>query len=977
MAHEYVAIDIEATGMQPGTDEILEVGVLTFDLQNDTETYTAFVRPERSVPLDIVRLTGIDDATLADSPPFAEIAGRLRELIGDRDIVGHSVQFDVNMLKGAGLSLKNRLVDTFQLASVILPDLPNYSLATTARALGAEADISHRALHDAKVSAEVFRALLARLQTYDDLTLQQVAQYAELAGWPTAQVFRLAVSLAQSQPGSSLRRGPHELAFLTPRDRPEPLEPLASQEIIDESEISAAFGPEGYVGQAVDHYEHRPQQEYMAWKVAEAFNRRGNLIAEAGTGTGKSMAYLLPASLHAREHGETVVVSTNTLALQDQLYRKDIPKLRSAMASRESDPETEPLRAVTVKGRGNYLCLRRWFGSVQQPVTDATEAGLRAKISLWLGETTTGDRAELRLSPTEEQRWRQYSADDNGCQPGRCVFQQRNQCFLFRARREAEGAHIVVVNHALLLSDSVAGGSVLPAFSRLVIDEAHHLEDQATVHYGVSVGERDLTNLLDGIVRQEGPVHLGSMMGVVQYLNPPDMTETDTGRSRAATALDRATQCQTQVQTARTHAHQLFRHAATLATRDTGRPGGDRSVRLTADIREEYAWTDVLDDWTVMEHQLAGIENHLKWSRRVLDDNEPGPSDDDLRISAFDTVSSDVEQSLRSLGEVVSILRDVVAAPRDEQVYWLERNQQGESVTLRSAPLDVGGLLQDRIFSRMDSTILTSATITTDGTFDYAVEHLGLDDVRQVSVPSPFDYRSSAMLYLADDMPEPNQSSYQKRLQETLIETCAATDGRGLVLFTSYAALQATYGAIKAPLEAAGVVVLAQRTDGSARQLIERLKHGDRIVVLGTSSFWEGIDVVGDALSLLVITKLPFSVPSDPVFAARSEAITDDGGNAFVDYAVPQAVLKFKQGFGRLIRSSQDRGVCAVLDRRILSKRYGRSFVDSLPECTVEIGPAYDLPSVAARWVGQRTTRTPDLATVASGNRDALQEQGE
>ncbi len=957
LAQNYVAIDIEATGMQPGKDEILEIGVVTFDLDSDEETYTTLVRPARSVPLDIVRLTGIDDAALAGAPAITDVLPRLQALLAGRDIVGHSVQFDVNMLKGAGLPLPNRQIDTHQLASVILPDLPNYSLVTTAAALGIATGSSHRALHDAHISAQVLRALMRRLQTYDAVTLQQVAQYAELAGWPTASVFTQAADLARSgafdtdQP----RRGPHELAFMTQRDRPEPLEPRDSHHVIAESEIDAAFGPTGYVGQAVDRYEHRPQQEYMAWKVAEAFNRGGDLVAEAGTGTGKSMAYLLPAMLHAQEHGETVVVSTNTLALQDQLFRKDIPKLQGAMRSAEGGGEVEPFRAVTVKGRGNYLCLRRWFASAQQPVQDVAEAGLRAKISLWLGETTTGDRAELRLSPTEEQRWRLYSADDNACQPGRCVFVQRNQCFLFRARREAESAHAVVVNHALLLSDSISGGSVLPAYSRLIIDEAHHLEDQATVHYGVSASERELTTLLDAVMRTEGPIQLGAMMGVVQFLSRPDLTMTDAGRTRAGAALERARQCQDQVQTARTHAHQLFRLANAVSSRDSGRPGGDRSIRLTRDIREAYAWTDLLDTWGVLEHALTAIESHLKWAKRVLDDQEPGPDADELTTGAYDTVSSDIENVVRTLGEVIAIMRDVIATPRDEQVYWLERNQTGDAVTFKSAPLDVGGLLHDRVFSKMDTTILTSATITTDGTFDYAIDHLGLGDVKQVSVPSPFDYRTSAMLYLADDMPEPNQPLYQRRLQETLIETCTATGGRGLVLFTSYAALQATYGAIKAPLEEAGIVVLAQRVDGSARQLIERLKHGDRVVVLGTSSFWEGIDIVGDALSLLVITKLPFSVPSDPVFAARSEAIADEGRNAFVDYAVPQAVLKFKQGFGRLIRSSRDRGVCVVLDRRILSKRYGRSFVDSLPECTVEIGSVHDLPGVAAGWVAERS----------------------
>ena len=955
MTRQFVALDIEATGMKPSRDHMLEIGIVTFDRLGEQERYTTLVRPPVSIPLDIQHLTGLTNEALSDAPTFGMVADRVARLIGDRTIVGHSVQFDVNMLIGAGLALPNDQVDTFQLASVMVPDLPDYSLATVARAVGVAIDNTHRALADALTSAAVLGRLLDRLQTYDAVTLGQVAQYAQLANWPTASIFEDAVleaeqgTLATSHPD---RRGPHELAFLVPRERPETVLPRESHHVISEAEIDAAFGETGYIGGAVDRYEFRPQQEYMALRVAEAFNRGHDLIAEAGTGTGKSMAYLLPAALHAREHGETVVVSTNTLALQDQLFRKDIPRLREAMERALPSPDDEPpFRAVTVKGRSNYLCLRRWFAAAQVPVVDAVEASLRAKITLWLGETRTGDRGELRLSPTEEARWRHYSEEENACQPGRCVFHQRNQCFLFRARRDAESAHLVVVNHALLLSDSVAGSGVLPNYQRLIVDESHHLEEQATTHYGVTVGERDVTIALDATVRSEGPIQTGALMGAATFLSRPALTTDDKGRRRAVAALERVRQAMEHAQTGRDLVHALYRRIVSLADESRGRSGGDRTLRITDELREGYGWQDVLNHWTGLDTELRALEGHLRWAERAISDHEPGADTDELAATEFDTIESDIESALRDMSELAGNLREIIANPRDEQVYWLERNPQLDSATLRAAPLEVGSLLHERIFSRVETSVLTSATITTDGTFDYALEHLGLPDARQVSVPSPFDYRISAMLYLADDIPEPNQPLYQRRLNEVLIKTCAATGGRGLVLFTSYAALQATYAAIKGPLEAAGVVVLGQRTDGSPRQLIERLKHGDRIVVLGTSSLWEGIDVVGDALSLLVITKLPFSVPSDPVFAARSEAIAENGGNAFNDYAVPQAVLRFKQGFGRLIRTSQDRGVCVVLDRRILSKRYGRSFVDSLPECTVEIGSTYDLPAAAAAWM--------------------------
>jgi DNA polymerase-3 subunit epsilon/ATP-dependent DNA helicase DinG len=291
----------------------------------------------------------------------------------------------------------------------------------------------------------------------------------------------------------------------------------------------------------------------------------------------------------------------------------------------------------------------------------------------------------------------------------------------------------------------------------------------------------------------------------------------------------------------------------------------------------------------------------------------------------------------------------IVVDPEPDVVCWVERSPTGDRASLHAAPLDVGAVLRDDLFAPLRSVVLTSATITTDGTFDFVNERLGLERPVELIVPSPFDYEQSTLLYLADDIPEPGAQGYAARLHATLVETCAATGGRALVLFTSHAALQQAAKAMKGPLEERGIIVLAQRIDGSPRQLIERLRHTDNVVVLGAATFWEGVDIVGPALSLLAITRLPFSVPSDPVFAARSELFDDPFGQ----YAVPQAILRFKQGFGRLIRSSHDRGVCAVLDRRVVSKRYGASFVHSLPDCSVTVGSAYDLPEAAAEWLAR------------------------
>jgi DNA polymerase-3 subunit epsilon/ATP-dependent DNA helicase DinG len=656
-------------------------------------------------------------------------------------IVGHSVQFDLGMLSAFGVHLPGTVIDTYQLATLVLPDLPDYSLGTVARTLDVPTSESHRALHDATVNAEVFRRLVHQLLRHDRYTLQQVAIHAREAGWATAP---LLLKLAKDAPDESpedhneeMFRGTHELAFLAPRERPEPLEPTRSGRPVLAEALRHALGPHGEVSHVLPEYEHRPQQLAMAEAVAEAFNRNRQLLVEAGTGTGKSLAYLLPAALHALEKGETVVISTNTLALQDQLMRKDIPALREVLASLPANlaPRNaeDSIQAVSLKGRSNYLCLRRWFAIQEQPTFDEAESSLRAKVSLWLARTETGDRAELRLDADEELAWRQVAAEEAACNPARCVFNQRNQCFLFRARRAAEAAHLVVVNHALLLTDSLAGNRILPDSRRLIIDEAHHLEDQATTHYEFSVSERDVNSFLDAVIRSDAVVQAGAAMGAAAYLTRPALTASEVGRQRAGAALERVRQLLTRVQSARTNLHTFF-VSLSLVMQGDGR-GADRSLRLTDHVREGQAWDTILTHWSALEHTLREIDGHLRWFADALGQNEPDDAENEEAIQAFDTAIMDILSAQRSGHEVMARLTEIVSEPEDDRVYWLEKFGANEVVSLHAAPLRVSELLHDRVFAQMDTTVLTSATISTDGTFSYSTDHLGLDHPSELMVP--------------------------------------------------------------------------------------------------------------------------------------------------------------------------------------------------------------------------------------------------
>jgi DNA polymerase-3 subunit epsilon/ATP-dependent DNA helicase DinG len=668
------------------------------------------------------------------------------------------------------------------------------------------------------------------------------------------------------------------------------------------------------------------------------------LLVEAGTGTGKSLGYLLPAALHAVEHGDPVVISTATIALQDQLIEKDIPALQRAARAAADLDANHPLAALrdvsasVLKGRANYLCLRRWFLAQREPVESAEQAQLYTKVTAWLHHTETGDRAELRLTPEQQQQWRRLAEEEGACLPNQCIFHRRNQCFLFRGRNQAEASHLIIVNHSLLLSDLFRGGSVMPPFRHLIIDEAHHLEEEATKQAGYSLSAGHIATLLRRALHQHEVLGAQGALGVVftAMANLPE-------RKQAAEQLQpRLSEADETISEAMRRVDAVFTTLGELVQRyDQDASGYERRVRIVDAIRVDPAWSQVEIEWDQAAAPLNRLMEILGTFMAAL---EPVGDSELPRKNELLT-------ELQLLGEEVHNVRErgyeTLSIGDEELICWLSRHQTTGEVSVNAAPLHVASLLEDRLYRRLESLTLTSATLTTEKSFSFIRERLGLPDADELQVPSPFDYRTATLFGIVNDVPEPGQQGHQKLLQHALIQICEASNGRAMLLFTSHNALQTAYHAIKRPLEREGILVLGQRVDGSPRQLIERLRERPRTVVLGTNSFWEGVDIVGDALSLLVITRLPFPVPSDPVFAARSELFEDP----FTHYAVPQAILRFEQGFGRLIRSARDRGACIVLDRRIVTRRYGRAFIDSLPECTSEVGSTPSIAEAVRVWL--------------------------
>lgn len=955
-----VALDVEATGMEAGVDHIIEIGAVKFRGDQILDTFSTLVRPERYVSLSIANLTGLTNDDLSDAPSIGTVIPRLRDFIRNAPVVGQSIGFDLEMLAAAGLTHNGRRYDTYELATILLPDLSSYDLSTIASSLGIPADTKHRAADDAETSMHVFNSLLRRVQEFDDQTLDRMVELAAAARSNLAPLFRsvraerraeveqwggssIGAQLMAKLAGTS-QPGP-EAAFLVPRDRLPRLEPREGDGQIDPAELAALLRDGGPFSKALEQYEERPQQAEMMEAVARTFRDGGKLIVEAGTGTGKSLGYLLPAALHAVERGEHVVISTATIALQDQLIQKDIPTLLTAARAAALDDPGSPLarltglKATVLKGRSNYLCLRRWFIANREPPSDPVEAELHAKITAWLHQTDTGDRAELRLTPDQQRHWMRLSEEEGACVPGQCVFHRNNQCFLFRARNQAEASHLIIVNHALLLSDLLRGGSVLPPYRYLIIDEAHHLEDEATTQAGYTLSEGMMRAAIARVAisspGEDGESLLARGLKIAARLAPPGSDAMRQVQESVAAASEAARDAQVVLES-------ITRLLDDIVERySEGSAGYERRARITYGVRSDPVWSHIEIEWDQLAEQLATIIGAIRKLRSYLETISEDETPEavailsDLEVAGADLVTMRERSSANVSG------RD------DQLISWLTKNRTTGDISLTAVPLSVSEILKEGLYRKLESLVLTSATLSTENTFSFIRERLGLADATGLQVPSPFDYERSTLVAVAEDIPEPNQQGHQKMLQRALIECCLASRGRAMVLFTSHSALQNSYYAIKPALEREGIQVLGQRIDGSPRQLIERLMEVPQTVLLGTNSFWEGVDIVGDRLSLLVITRLPFSVPNDPVFAARSEQFD----NPFMQYAVPQAILRFKQGFGRLIRSAQDRGVVVVLDRRVVSRRYGQAFISSLPPVNVLEAGHVAVAEAVADWL--------------------------
>jgi ATP-dependent DNA helicase DinG len=629
--------------------------------------------------------------------------------------------------------------------------------------------------------------------------------------------------------------------------------------------VAATFADDGPIARVLHGFEARPGQLEMADGVAAVLAEGGVLLAEAGTGTGKTLAYLVPAILSR----ERVLISTGTKNLQEQIFYKDVPLLRDALPVR--------FTATYMKGRGNYLCLHRFEALHEAP--PAGDAHHLRLIGEWARETTTGDRAEIEDLPEDLPLWKEIAASNENCIGADCP--SYGDCFVTKMRQRAAASDLVIVNHHLLCADASvrqnAYGEVIPQCHYAILDEAHQLEDVATQYFGIAVSNYRLEDLARDTERAVGA-------GLVADRERADELSMDVDRLRGA-------------------ARDFFGALQMLRFGAPGASGAEARVRIGPAQTEQVA-----DDGLSLLNALEALE-------------------------ADAALAKDAPEDVLALGRRAVAIRDelrmLLRADDPGFVFYLEI--RGRGTFLRASPVDVSDIIRKVLLDRMDATVLTSATLSVDQSFDYIRSRLGVGRARELRLDSEFDYRRQSILYLPKGLPDPRSPAFAGAAAREIVEILKRSRGRAFVLFTSYANLREVHAIAASELE---FPILVQGT-APRSALLRDFKATPHAVLLATASFWQGVDVVGEALSCVIIDKLPFASPADPITAARIEAIAARGGSAFGEYQVPLAVLSLKQGLGRLLRHRQDRGALAVLDPRLRTMGYGRRFLASLPPAPV------------------------------------------
>lgn len=900
-----VVLDLETTGLDAARDSIIQIAALKWQ-DGRAVLWSSLVRPRGAVPVPILRLTGLDPDALARAPLDQEVVPGLFAFMGDAPVAGHNIGFDLGFLRRFGYGPR-QVIDSLDWARIAFPRRTSYRLEDFEEFVP-ESD--HLTFHDARFDVVATLALLSRATA----RLESLSRPSQSL---LASVLLNDWTFWQPEPGPMTP----DIPLFMPGPDPGPL-PSFDPHPLPAVPVREWFDVHSSLSDRHPGWQPRPGQIAMAEAVEEALYDRQQLIVEAGTGVGKSLAYLVPALAKAATTGERVVVSTHTLALQDQLWQKDVPEALSALG-------LEDMPRALLKGRSRYLCLLKAEDvamNVEWLAVPWEDRVALASFIVFLAESDSGERDDWGIDrlPAAQVLWEQVQADADACAGARCKF--AGPCFMRKGRRQAEASPVIITNHALLLSSAYHGGT-LPPYHHVVLDEAHRIPEVADQILGLSVPlSRSARLLSDGIGEH----------GVLRRIHHPAL-----------------------VSTASVLTHDLGLMAASLTRlhshlkQVTEDQGWELPQRLTPATYGIWAQEGVLD--TLAQAQDASRQAAHQFADFTAEAEEV------LGLEERDTpIWLTVARWEREVAELTEGLLQYGTEDREWVDWWEAAGRDRSDMVLRRAPLHPQDMLRRHVWEKVPgSVVLTSATLTVRGEFQYMVQQLGLDSrhLRSRRVESPFKVREQALLAIPRDMADPRSEKHLDSVADFVVKLAARQRGRMLVLTTSRRMVTDLAERIRGPIEAGGVQLLVQGWDGPARRLAHRLLEEPESVLLGTQSLWEGIDVPGPALSTVVVTRLPFGYVGDPLESARREEMEAQGQSAFRLRTLPEAVLRFQQGFGRLLRTIEDRGVVVVLDPRIVPVpgRYGKIFVDSLPGPSVVVGDTAEILDRTSNFLGMKT----------------------
>ncbi len=1015
-----VALDLETTGLHVDQDAILEVAAIKFQGKDVIETFETFVSPGRSIPYRVQRLTGIKPELLVGAPLFDEIKKKLQNFLGDLPIVGHSIPFDAGFLRRWGLARNNPLIDTFELATVMLPSLASYNLGQVAESLGIKVpEDRHRAMVDTVLAMEVFLVLHERLQSVDLALLQDLAHLDAPRSWPLLHFFRQEVRDRQERDGvrggpargslgdqfaAQLGMDPRVLSFAIAGQQ-EAVQENATGVADTQAALPNALEQMQALAVLSEDNEQSTDRNYQTAQIAvrEALEERTPLLMEITVGGSEYTPALLPALewlVEASSKGETpaprLVIACSNQQHARRLVENTLPRLQSFLKSQ--------LPVAYLAERGGYLCTHRWFGAALRRTSGeltAEQARGLAKLGLWAQQTLTGERGELTLLPQEMSAWERISSGVERIPSAdprsktiyeRCTYRRKGYCFVSRAEDRVKAASIVVTTHAGLFDDLSQPPSLLAGIDRHLILDADLLEEENARWSNTELDQTRLFRLLNTIGTELPDGRYQGLLALVA----PSLRENGPGGLSTTQTVPKAeidarmlTWFQA-LRQARSSVEKLFSDLNRLLEeflqqgnggKDKGRsdssgrshnwrgnePRTDQPLRLNGNIRQLSTWTDTERSWQQAAQRLQVVIDLACDAEKMILSTQHKRRRLDIGSGEDSSVASEIAAAARQLREQKQLGQQAISLTDNDMVYWLRMppapppftqqgtrsNDSSSSPVQPAAPVlytqlvQTSTLLRRLLLSGRTSTIFVGAALSVDNSFAFARGRFGLDSDICPALSVVTEHHEQTLLYLPNDVPEPNAPQYQRHLDEALTQLATALEGQLVALFTSHAALRSSYAAIKPLLETRGVLVLGQGIDGSPRQLWQVFQSQERVVLLGTGSFWDGAEDVARAPTCLVVSRLPMPVLNDPPIAARAEHYSDQ----LHQLTVPVAALRVRRALNRLVWGDTKRNIVVLFDRRVISKEYGSMVLHSLPRCSQRQAALSHMSETALDWL--------------------------